>query len=215
LGHGREPSGAAHRTRGAGHGKGLPPIPGGYGTEDGPPDEQLVESQAAFHTRFLDAADRLDFFSIGDDFAHDRGLIMSPECWRRLLRPAIARFSGIAKSRGLRTWFHCCGMVREIPPDLIELGLDVLEPCQVHLPGMRPEDLKREFGRHITFFGAINTQSTLPYGSPEDVRGEVRERVAVLDEGGGYIVSSDHTVLADVPVASVLAMYEAAGSHVR
>ena len=101
-------------------------------------------------------------------------------------------------------------IVREIIPDLIEIGCDILEPTQVHLPGMAPLELKREFGMDMTFFGAICTQKTLPYGTPDDVRREVRERVRVLGKGGGYICSPDHTVLDDVPVENVLALYDEA-----
>jgi uroporphyrinogen decarboxylase len=177
--------------------------------------DRLERFYLEFHPRFLDAtAGLLDIFNLGDDFAHDKGLMINPATWRRIFKPVIARAFAMAKARGLRTWFHCCGAIREIIPDMIEIGLDVLEPCQVHLPGMAPEELKREFGKDLTFFGAINTQNTLPFGTPDDVRAEVRERVRVLGEGGGYIVSSDHSVMVDVPVENVLAMYEAAGSYV-
>ena len=107
-------------------------------------------------------------------------------------------------------WFHCCGTFREILPDLIDIGMDVWETTQVHLSGNEPEVLKREYGRDITFYGAINTQSTLPFGSSEDVRREVRERIRVLGEGGGYILGGDHTILPDVPMENVLAMMDEA-----
>ncbi len=95
-------------------------------------------------------------------------------------------------------------------PELIEMGVDVLEPCQVHLPGMAPERLKRDFGSDLVFYGAVNTQHTLPFGSAEAVRQEVRERIRVLGADGGYIVGPDHSVNKDVPPANVVALYDEA-----
>jgi uroporphyrinogen decarboxylase len=177
--------------------------------------EKMGDFYLEFHRRLLEAtAGLLVIFDIGDDVAHARGLVMRPELWRRIFKPVLRRLVGMARARGFISWFHCCGAMREIIPDLIEVGVQVLEPCQVHLPGMEPEGLKRDFGRDLTFFGAINTQRTLPRGTPQEVKAEVRERIRVLGRGGGYILSSDHTVLADVPAENVLAMFEAAGSYV-
>jgi uroporphyrinogen-III decarboxylase len=88
--------------------------------------------------------------------------------------------------------------------------MDVWETVQVHLTGNSPEELKREYGGSLTFFGAVSTQRTLPYGTPEDVRAEVVDRIRVLGKGGGYICGPDHTVLGDVPIENVLAMLAAA-----
>ena len=154
--------------------------------------------------------DRLLVFKTADDVAGQRGLLFSGEMWRRLFKPGMARQFATAKELGLITMIHSCGAVREIIPDLIEIGCDILEPTQVHLPAMAPRELKREFGKDMTFFGAICTQKTLPYGTPEDVRREVHERIRVLGEGGGYICSPDHTVMDDVPVENVLALYDEA-----
>ena len=122
----------------------------------------------------------------------------------------MARQFATGKRLGLINMIHACGAVREILPDLVEIGLDILEPTQVHLPGMEPKELKREFGKDLTFFGAVCTQKTLPFGRPEDVRREVRERIRVLGEGGGYICSPDHTVLDDAPAENVRALYDEA-----
>ena len=107
-------------------------------------------------------------------------------------------------------WFHCYGTFRPVLPDLIDIGMNVWETVQVHLPGNEPEVLKREYGRDITFYGAINSQHTLPFGTPEEVRAEVRKRIRVLGKGGGYICGADHTILPDVPIDNVLAMLEEA-----
>jgi uroporphyrinogen-III decarboxylase len=95
-------------------------------------------------------------------------------------------------------------------PDLIDIGMDVWETVQAHLPGNDPRELKKEYGNDITFYGAINSQKTLPYGTPRQVREEVRDRVRVLGRGGGYICSSDHAILPGVPFENVLAMIDEA-----
>jgi uroporphyrinogen decarboxylase len=159
------------------------------------------------------ASGRLLIFGTADDLATQRGLMFSPDTWRKCFRPGLARQFAAARELGLITWLHACGDVSAILGDLVEIGLDVLEPTQAHLPGMRPEWLKKEFGDHLTFFGGISTQTTLPFGTPEDVRREVRERIRVLGGGGGgYIVSPDHAILSGVPARNVLALYEEAGS---
>ena len=164
-----------------------------------------------FSRRLLDATRGLiDIYWIGDDFAAQQGLILSPAHWRRFLKPSYRRIFDLTKSYGVKVWFHSCGSFRPVLPDLIDLGMDVWETVQVHLPGNEPEALKRDFGDHLAFYGAINSQATLPFGSPEEVRAEVRERIAVLGRGGGYICGSDHTILPDVPRENVLAMLDEA-----
>jgi uroporphyrinogen decarboxylase len=143
-----------------------------------------------------------------DDIADKRGLLFQPDLWRRLFLPHLARASELAKSHGLLVHYHCCGAMSDIIPDLIDIGVDVLEPCQLHLPGMDPERLKLDYGHRITFWGGVNTQQTLPFGGPDDVRREVQERVRVLGRGGGYVLSPDHTLMPDVPPDNVTALYD-------
>lgn len=171
-----------------------------------------VEEFVLEHYRRLLEATRgiADICWYGDDFATQRGILISPEHWRRFLKPTYKKVFNLAKGYGLKVWFHGCGTFRPVLPDLIEIGMDVWETSQVHLPGNEPEVLKREYGRDITFYGAINTQYTLPLGSAEDVRAQVRERIQVLGKGGGYICGGDHTILPDVPVRNVLAMLDEA-----
>jgi uroporphyrinogen decarboxylase len=147
-----------------------------------------------------------------DDLATQRGLMFRPDLWRRLFRSAMERQFLVAKELGLLVMLHSCGDLSAILPDLVDMGLDILEPTQAHLPGMAPEMLKREYGAHLTFFGAISTQTTLPHGTPDEVRGEVLQRIDVLGRGGGYIVSPDHAILPGVPPENVVALYRAAGS---
>jgi uroporphyrinogen decarboxylase len=164
-----------------------------------------------FQRRLLEATRGLvDIFDFGDDFASQTGMLISPKHWRRFLKPTYAKIYALGQSYGLKVWIHSCGTFRPVLPDMIEMGMDVWETVQVHLPGNEPEVLKREYGRDLTFFGAISSQHTLPYGTPEAVRAEVRERIRVLGRGGGYICGPDHTVMADVPIENVLAMLEEA-----
>ncbi|MGD8487258.1 MAG: uroporphyrinogen decarboxylase family protein [Chloroflexota bacterium] len=164
-----------------------------------------------FVRRSLDAAGgQADFFFYGDDFATQQGLMISPEDWRRYLKPVFGSVFATVKERGVKVWFHSCGQFRPVLPDLIDMGLDVWEAVQVHLEGNDPRALKRDFGRHITFFGAISTQQTLPFGTTEQVRAEVRERIRVLGEGGGYICGPDHGVMPDIPIENGLALIDEA-----
>ena len=161
--------------------------------------------------RSLDAAaDLVDFFWYGDDFATQRGMMIRPEDWRRFFAPTYRRLIDKAKAYGLKIWFHACGTFPEVMPDLVDMGIDVWETSQVHLVGNDPEKLKREYGNHISFFGGINTQETLPFGTPEDVRRQVRERIAVLGKGGGYLCGPDHTVRPEVPVDNIVALLDEA-----
>ena len=171
----------------------------------------LEEFILGFSRRLLDATRGLaDVFYYGDDFAGQRGMLISPEHWRRFLKPTYAKVYGLGKSYGLKVWVHECGTFRPVISDMIDMGMDVWETVQVHLPGNEPATLKREYGQHLAFYGAVSTQRTLPFGTPEDVRAEVRERIRVLGKGGGYICGSDHSIIADVPIENVLAMVDEA-----
>jgi uroporphyrinogen decarboxylase len=164
-----------------------------------------------FARRLLDSTDgMIDALFFGDDFSTQSGLMISPADWRRFLKPTYGRLFALVKSYGVKVWFHSCGTFRPVLPDLIDMGMDIWETVQVHLPGNAPEVLKRDFGQHLTFSGAISTQKTLPFGTPEDVSAEVRERIRVLGRGGGYICGGDHFILPDVPDQNVMAMLDEA-----
>jgi len=171
----------------------------------------LEEFTLCFEKQLMEATRGLvDIFWYGDDFATQKGILISPDYWRRFLKPTYEKIFDFAKSYDVKVWFHSCGTFRPVLPDLIDIGMDVWETVQVHLPGNEPEVLKREYGQDIAFYGAINTQRTLPFGTTEDVRAEVRERIRGLGKGGGYICGSDHSIIADVPIENVLAMLDEA-----
>ena len=151
----------------------------------------------------------LDIFCYGDDFATQRGLMFDPDLWRRYLKPLYARIFDIGKSAGKFVWFHSCGNITEVLPDLIDIGMDVWETVQLHTLPIPPRTLKREYGRHITFFGAVNSQR-LPFLSPEEVAADVNRRIDELGFGGGYICGPDHHIKPDVSAENTLALYDAA-----
>ena len=157
---------------------------------------------------FASAAGRADIFHMWDDISSQRGMIMSPAMWRKYFKPTTGKMFECAKRHGLYVWFHSCGIIVDVIPDLIEMGMDVWETVQAHLPGNEPERLKKEFGRYITFDGGISTQSTLPFGTLEDVRAEVRDRIRTLGKGGGYICNSDHVIKKDTPPENTVALFD-------
>ena len=176
--------------------------------------ERITNFYYEVYKRFLTAASSyIDVFFFWDDVATDRGLFFNAKLWRKFFKKPLAKIFSLAKEFDLKMHYHCCADVSELIPDLLEIGMDILEPCQFHLPSMEPTRLKREFGKYMTFYGGINTQRTLPFGTPEEVRREVRERIDVVGRGGGYILAGDHSIEPDVPVENILAMYDEAKSY--
>ncbi|MCX6623880.1 MAG: hypothetical protein NTY38_23005 [Acidobacteria bacterium] len=173
--------------------------------------ERTTELWVEATTRALaECGDYVDIVMFGDDIGTQRGPLMRPELYRKLVKPRHARLFAAAKSTGKPLLFHTCGAVASLIPDLIEAGVDVLNPVQVAAAGMDTERLKREFGRDLAFWGAIDTQRVLPQGTREDVREEVRRRLDHLNHDGGYVLAAVHNIQADVPPENVVAMYEAA-----
>jgi uroporphyrinogen decarboxylase len=152
----------------------------------------------------------LDFLHFGDDFAGQQGMLLRPAKWREYFLPTWKRLFAIAHKHSLKAWLHSCGAVRPILGDLIDAGLDVFETLQVRAAGMDPVELKREFGAHLTFYGGVDTQELLPFGTTDETRREVRRLVEIMGRGGRYILSSSHNLLDDVPAKNILAMYDEA-----
>jgi len=172
--------------------------------------ERVFQVTAACCARLLDACgDAMPILYLGDDFATQRALMISPWHWRRFLKPRLARLFEIGKARGRLVWYHSCGDISAILEDLIEIGMDVWETVQLHTLPMSAAELKRQYGRHIAFFGGINTQR-LPFWSTERVREEVRRCILALGEGGGYICGPDHHIKPDVPGENAIALFKAA-----
>ncbi|HME00078.1 MAG TPA: uroporphyrinogen decarboxylase family protein [Terriglobia bacterium] len=149
-------------------------------------------------------------FVTGTDFGTQNGPFISPTSYRELYQPFHKQVNRwIHNNTTWRSFIHSCGSVRALIPDFIEAGFDILNPVQCSAAGMVPAELKKEFGSRIAFWGGgVDTQRTLPFGSPDEVRTEVRERLKIFGAGGGYVFNTIHNVQARVPIENVLAMYE-------
>ena len=154
----------------------------------------------------------LDWLWTGDDVASQTGMMMSPDSWRQIVRPELQRVFDVAKKRGLWVAHHCCGAMRDTIGDLVDIGLDVLNPIQCNCPGMAPAELKKEFGGKLAFMGGIDTQGVLPNGSILEVQRATRQLLDTMTAGGGgYILAASHTIPPETPNENIFAMYAEAG----
>ncbi len=170
---------------------------------------RLAEVYVENTRRVLDlVGDRLDMVYFYDDVATQNSLMISPQMWRDYVRPHHARLVELAHARGLKVMYHCDGAIYPLIPELIDLGIDLLNPIQPDAKNMDGRRLKAEFGDRLAFHGGIDINHTLPQGTPDEVRAEVRDRVVNLGRGGGYIMCSSHHIQPDTPLENVLAMYE-------
>jgi len=158
-----------------------------------------------------ECGDMLDIIKIGDDLGMQNSLLMSPKMYREIIKPFHADYISFIKSRTkAKLFFHTDGDVYPLIPDFIEMGVDILNPIQTSAGKMSDLDgLKKQFGRNIIFCGGIDTHRVLPFGTPEDVRMEVKRIIHVLGKDGGYMLASVHTVMSDVTPENVLAMVDA------
>jgi uroporphyrinogen decarboxylase len=148
----------------------------------------------------------IDIIRLGDDWGHQRGLIMGIDLWREFIKPRIKEMYQLAKSKGKYVMIHCCGKVDELFPDLIECGLDIFNPFQPEV--MDVFQMKRLYGERLCFYGGISTQRTLPYGTVAEVKDEVKRLIEVVGENGGYIASPAHDIPADAKAENIAAMIE-------
>ncbi len=171
--------------------------------------ERLTEIHLENTRRVLElAADRLDMIYFYDDVATQNSLMVSPKMWRQYVLPFHIKLIKLIKSYNIPIMYHCDGAVYPLIAELVDLGIDLLNPIQPDAKGMAPHQLKNEFGDRLSFHGGIDIIDTLPQGTPHDVRNEVRDRVQTLGQGGGYILASSHHIQPDTPLENVLAMYE-------
>lgn len=171
--------------------------------------DRVLEPLLARLEHTLDTAPGLIHMAeYNDDVGGQEGLLISPETWRAHLRPRIGRVFEAIRRRGVIVRYHTCGSVRAILPDLVDLGLQVLNPVQPLARGMDPYELKREFGRHLTFHGGIDVQEFLPRATPDEVREGVTRLRGCLAVDGGWIACSSHAMQPDIPPANVVALYE-------
>jgi uroporphyrinogen decarboxylase len=171
-------------------------------------DRLLEVHLANLETVLQLAGDKLDMVYTYDDVATQNSLLISPEAWRRLVKPRHQKILDLIHRYNKPAMYHCDGAVAPLIPELIEIGVNVLNPIQPDSRGMEPAGLKAKYGQQLTFHGGVDIIKTLPRGSVEQVRQEVRARAQVLGAGGGYIMCSSHHIQPDTPLENVLAMYD-------
>jgi uroporphyrinogen decarboxylase len=183
----------------------------------GEPDRahDFLEKLVALHLKNLEAflgkvGPSIDIIVFGDDLGMQTGPQLSPAMYREFFKPRHAMMWKRAKQlANVKVMLHCCGGVRELLDDLIDAGLDAINPVQISCRGMEASALKRDFGGRITFWGGgCDTREILSRGTPEAIRRHVREQVASLHKGGGFVFQQVHNILADVPPKNIVAMFE-------
>ena len=179
--------------------------------------ERLTDAYLSLIDRYLDAVGlRIDVLQTNDDLGMQTGMLLPPEIYRRVFKPFHKiLFERIhKKAPHAFLLLHSCGSIRDIIPDLIEAGVDALNPVQINASGMEPAALKRDFGRDITFWGgAISTQTTLPFGSLSEVEAEVRRNMDLFAPGGGFVFAPVHNIQSGVSPEKIIRVYETAWHH--
>lgn len=174
--------------------------------------EKIVELYLENTSRFLDEIGKyIQVFVYWNDLSTQLGPMISPEVYRRLIKPKDKRLVNLVKSKSdAKFFFHGCGAVKDFIPDLIDIGVDILNPVQVSAEGMDTAKLKKEFGDYITFWGGgCHCQHILPNGTSNEVRDEVKRRISDLAPGGGFVFAAVHNIQDDIPPENIMAMFEA------
>lgn len=174
--------------------------------------ERVLEVKLAWWGALLpELGDAVDVVGEADDLGGQATPLFAPRTYRALVKPLHAELVAFIRARTrAKVLFHSCGAIRELLPDLVEIGVDILNPVQVSASGMETAALKRDFGRDLVFWGGgVDTQGVLASGTPDEVRAEVRRRVADLAPGGGFVFASVHNVQANVPPENAAAMWDA------
>ena len=156
-----------------------------------------------------------DMIWLGDDVGTQSNMMMSPDIYRRYFKPRLRKIIEAIKTRNrnVTVAYHSCGAITAVIPDLIDAGIDVLNPIQPLATGMDLGALKKEYGKDIAFFGGVDVQGVLPNGSIEDVKNEVKLRISQAGAGGGYILAPAHNIQPDTPVENIFAMYKAVAEY--
>lgn len=171
---------------------------------------KIREFYRAYLERILCAAKgKIDIVLTGDDFGAQNGLLISPEMWRASVKPGFREYISLIKYYNVVAMHHTCGSVVDIIPDMIECGLDVLQSIQPEATGMALADLRKKFGNALCFQGGISVQKTMPYGTPEGVRREVKYIADLVKPDGGYIFCTSHNIQADTSLENITALMDA------
>jgi len=175
--------------------------------------DKLLELKLNYwQTALTELGDLVDIVTYADDYGTQESQIISPDMFRRLLKPRVkVLFETFIKSAPhAKRFFHSDGNVRPLIPDFLEIGVDILNPIHIRAKDMEPDGLKRDFGQDLAFWGGgVDTQGILPYGTPREVKNDVRRNIDALAPGGGYVFNTIHNIQADVPPENLIAMWEA------
>jgi uroporphyrinogen decarboxylase len=175
--------------------------------------EHLIGRYTDFYVDYYSAMfeatqGRIDILRIADDFGTQIGSLIGMELFRKFIKPKVKKLVDMAHAYGVKVMFHSCGSVIDYIDELIEVGVDILDPIQTQAVGMDPVYIKQRFGERICLHGSLDTQYTLPKGSVEEVKKEVKDRISVLGSDGGFIIGPSHTLQPDVPIQNIEAIYE-------
>ena len=167
-----------------------------------------------FDILFEETDDLIDVVMMGDDLATQSDLLINPGVYREIVKPRQRKICSYLKDRGVHVFYHTCGAIRPLIPDLIEIGVDALNPVQGNAAGMETDKLKEDFGDKIAFWGGgMDTQKVMPTGSVEEVRSEVKQRIDDLGPGGGFVFNPVHNIQADVPPENIMETFSTAQSY--
>ena len=173
---------------------------------------KLADLKIEFWDGLLDEiGDVVDIVGEGDDYGTQQSQLIAPEQFREYYKPQFIRVLSFIKQKApkIKLLFHSCGNVRPIIPDLIEMGVDILNPVHITAAGMEPVQLKKDFGKDIVFWGGgVDTQHILPSGKPEEVKDDVKKNIEALAPGGGFVFSTVHNIQAEVPPQNIKVMAE-------
>jgi hypothetical protein len=175
--------------------------------------EAVLRNLEDFHNAL---GDNIDVVAIdGTDYGTQRAEMFSPDLFEQFYLPFYTAVNGwVHEHTSWKTWKHCCGSIPRLLPYFIESGLDCINPVQCSACGMEPEVLKERFGDRLTFWGGgVDTQQTLPFGTPDEVYDEVAGRIRILGAGGGFVFNTVHNIQANTPPENILAMYQAVRDH--
>lgn len=177
--------------------------------------EKLLEMHLETLDKVLDAVgDTVDIIMFGDDLGTQSAPMINPDLYKEIFQPMHKKmFQMVKKRSNAKTFLHCCGAIKPFLPDLIDAGLDIINPVQTAAAGMDPKELKRDFGKDLVFWGGgVDTQHLLPNGTPEEIRADVRKNAEILMKDGGFVFNQVHNIVTGVPPENILAMYEEANS---
>lgn len=176
--------------------------------------QRLFEFRYEYNRRLLAAAGgRLDILFVSEDMGGQNGLLVGKDILKKYVFPKFVQYVELAHTYNAMVMLHSDGAIRDVIPELMDLGIDIIDPVQTRCPGMEPADLKRTFGDQLCFHGVLDSQELLPYSSPEEVLSEARRLVEIMGVNGGLALNACCGFQVDVPVENILAVYDGMGGE--